>query len=111
MTEQQAWSPEPWAAIPLRGGGGTELWTADPDGARLGGGFTFGDGRRIEKCVNACAGIANPEAIGEVVAIVREMASGGCYCDHPCEEAGESGIIECDECGARAALRKLERSQ
>jgi len=70
----QAWSPEPWRVGQAPGPRWVEVYSTSPtvetDACQADG---PANAARIVACVNACAGIENPEAIGEVVAAVRVL--------------------------------------
>lgn len=77
----QTWSPEPWDLIwhgnerypyPLSINSNNGQWWITRDGQVSSG----GNARRIVACVNACAGIQNPETIKDVVEILKDIDKG-----------------------------------
>lgn len=126
--KEQAWSPEPWRYVtgsayandPRKAGGATvRLLQADREESGTAPWERDANVKRAIACVNALAGIKNPEALGEVVealgvAVEVLDASGiGCLFARTLNEK-ESDCL-CMAClrldaasKARAALRKLE---
>lgn len=66
--------------------------------------YRASDAARLRECVNACAGIQNPSAIAECIAVMRDMA----HMVEECGYNGSNGVTERSHIKrARKALAKL----
>ncbi len=70
-------------------------------------GLGFADAHRLRDCWNACEGIPNPTAIGEVVEALRWYGHQFCELGASHECCGRMTDDDCSGCKARIALAKL----
>lgn len=115
MSENRApWTPEPWRVVENDG-----AYVSKPDLARLRIEELNGlqcvialivtdipqlenqaNAARIAACVNACAGIADPDVVKEMVRMLRRVCGIQCLCATP--------VSECISCTARALKARID---